>query len=155
MSTDLVLVIGAERADCPEAVALVAELDATLEPLYPPESQHGLDINALLAPHITFLVARQDGQAVGCGGLKQFADYGEISRLYVRPSARGHGVASEILHALEACALAKGIGVMRLEVGNRQPEALELYRSAGYAVRAPFGDYSAHPNCVFMEKTLA
>jgi hypothetical protein len=35
-------VITAERPDTREAMELIAELDAYLAPLYPPESRHGL-----------------------------------------------------------------------------------------------------------------
>jgi len=48
-----------------------------------------------------------------------------------------------------------GLRLMRLETGIHQPEALALYRRAGYAERAPFGEYVADPLSVYMEKTLA
>jgi len=142
------------RPDEDEAALLIAELDAFLQPIYPPESQHGLGIEALCAPHITFFLARHGRDAVGCGGLKRFDDYGELSRFYVRPQARGQGIARAILERVEGLARECGLGVMRLESGNRQPEALALYHSAGYRTRGPFGSYASHPNCIFMEKML-
>ena len=44
---------------------------------------------------------------------------------------------------------------MRLETGIRQPEAIGLYRSAGYAEIGPFGAYRPDPLSLFMEKRLA
>ena len=43
---------------------------------------------------------------------------------------------------------------VRLETGIYQPEALGLYRSAGYVEREAFGDYVPDPLSVFMEKRL-
>jgi hypothetical protein len=40
---------------------------------------------------------------------------------------------------------------LRLETGISQPEALTLYRAAGYAERGPFGHYTADPLSLFME----
>jgi len=41
-----------------------------------------------------------------------------------------------------------------LGTGIRQPEALALYRSAGFREIEPFGDYLPDPLSLFMEKTL-
>ena len=41
--------VAVETVDQPEALALVAELDAHLEPLYPPESRYGLTVDGLRA----------------------------------------------------------------------------------------------------------
>jgi putative acetyltransferase len=37
----------------------------------------------------------------------------------------------------------------------KQPEAIALYRSAGYKEIPPFGDYRLDPLSIFMEKRLA
>jgi putative acetyltransferase len=47
-----------------------------------------------------------------------------------------------------------GIRLVRLETGNFQAEALQLYQSAGYVRRGPFGEYEIDPLSVFMEKQL-
>lgn len=142
------------RPEDRDAEALIAELDAYLDPLYPPESQHGLDVASLGAAHITFFIARYKGRPVGCGGLKQFNNYGELSRLYVRPQSRGLGIAQAILERVEKLARDAGLKLVLLETGNLQPEALAFYHSAGYRKRSPFGTYRPHPNCIFMEKVL-
>jgi putative acetyltransferase len=43
---------------------------------------------------------------------------------------------------------------LRLETGIHQPEALGLYRAAGFVERGPFGPYRPDPLSVFMEKPL-
>ena len=47
-----------------------------------------------------------------------------------------------------------GMTALRLETGTQQPEALALYRSAGFTEIGPFGDYRADPLSLFMEKRL-
>ena len=82
-------------------------------------------------------------------------DYAEVKRVYVPPRARGLGLARAMMARLEAEALAEGRGILRLETGIHQPEALGLYEALGYARRGPFGDYGPDPLSVFMEKPLA
>ena len=85
-----------EHSDSPDATALIGELDAHLEPLYPRESRHGFSVQKLIADSVAFFVVRDDGAAVGCGGIKLFGtEYGEIKRMYVRPAFRGRGPRQE------------------------------------------------------------
>jgi putative acetyltransferase len=139
----------------PDVRRLVDALDAEMTLLYPPESTHLMDIEALCSPAVRFLVARLDGDAVGCGALRHdAAGYGEVKRMYVRPGARGRHVGRVILERIEREARAAGLAYLRLEAGHRQPVALGLYRSAGFRERGPFGDYPADPLSVFLEKDL-
>ena len=50
--------INVETPDQPEVHALLAASDAYMASLYPAESNHMVDVNTLLQPHVTFLVAR-------------------------------------------------------------------------------------------------
>jgi hypothetical protein len=47
-----------ERPDTPDARALIAELDAHLEPIYARESRHGYSVEKLLAEGVAFVVIR-------------------------------------------------------------------------------------------------
>ncbi len=133
---------------------LIAEADAYAESLYPPESNHLVSPENLVAEGVRFFVARADGVAVGCAALRRNATAGELKRMFVLERARGMGVGRAILKAVEAAGRADGVAVLRLETGTRNTEALGLYRRAGYAERGPFGAYSADPVSVFMEKQL-
>ena len=75
--------------------------------------------------------------------------------MFVDPDARGTGVAAGLMGQLEAEAIAQRLGIIRLETGNLLEAAHALYRRHGFAVRGPFGSYSAHPHSVFMEKRLS
>jgi putative acetyltransferase len=145
-----------ERPDQPEVVKLIDALDEYQKPLYPAESHHGIDMEALLRPEVSFAVARaDDGAAIGCGAVVVEGDGAELKRMYVLPSARGAGVAQAILALLESVARQEGAHVVRLETGYLQHEALRFYERAGYSRRGPFGSYGPDPNSVFMERRLA
>ena len=137
--------------------ALVAQSDAYLQALYPPESNHAEPLSVLVGDDAAFFVGWLDGKPVACGGLKfVFGDvaYGEIKRVFVDPAERGKRLAVTIMEHLEAVVTARGMRWVRLEAGPKQPEALGLYAKLGYVERGPFGDYQPDPLSVFMEKSL-
>lgn len=139
----------------PEARELIAELDSYLGALYPPERNYLLDVESLCSPGITFLLARCDGAAAGCGAVRRIdATSAEIKRMFVRPRFRGLGVGSAILAALEEHAHSQGARTLLLETGTEQPEALTLYAHRGYRRRANYGEYRDEPSSVFMEKLI-
>ena len=144
-----------ESPNQPEIIALMADLDAYLLGLYPPESVYSLDIASLMQPHIRFAVARNSaGAAAGCGAVLLTPEYAELKRIFVHPSARGAGAAKRLLDKLEQEARTAGCPLMVLETGPDQPEALGLYERHGFARRGPYGDYGDDPLSVFMEKRL-
>jgi putative acetyltransferase len=133
---------------------LVAKLDAYLSSLYPPSSNHFLDLEQLSQPEVRLFVARRDGVALACGALRVAEGYGEVKRMYVEPKARGTGLGRAMLAAIEAQAALEGMTVLKLETGIHQAEALALYRSAGYRDCPPFGEYREDPLSLFLEKKL-
>jgi putative acetyltransferase len=142
-----------ESPDQADVRLLIDELDAYLYAIYPAESVYALDIAALLSPNVLFAVARDSaGAALACGAVVVTPAWGEIKRVYVRPSARGQGLAQRLMGALEAKAVEHGCQIFMLETGPAQPEALLLYQRLGYRRRAAYGDYSEDPLSVFMEK---
>jgi putative acetyltransferase len=148
--------IAEEDPGTPEARALLDAGAAYAASLYPAESNHILDVEALRRPNVAFLMSRIDGRAVGCGAVvDHHAEYGEVKRLYVAPEARGRGVGARLLEMLEATARHRGLSLMRLETGTKQPEALALYRRMGYREIPSFGEYQPDPLSIFMEKRLA
>lgn len=142
-----------------DVLSLLDELDAYQKPLSPPESFHGVDIEALCAPAMSFLVLRDaTGQAQGCGGVWigeiDGRRAGELKRLYVRPALRGQGAAKRLVSELERIARAQGAIYLYLETGVRQHEAVGLYQRLGYQHGPPFGDYQPDPHSAFMRKSL-
>lgn len=145
-----------EQPDSAVARALIAELDAVLNPHYPPESRHGYSVEKLILQGVAFFVVYLDEQAVGCGGVQIFGDeYAELKRMYVRPGFRGRGVGKQLLAHLEAYAAERGIRVLRLETGVAQTEAIGLYEGFGFRRIPPFGPYLEDPLSICMEKKLS
>lgn len=149
------LEVHAEPPGQPEVIALLEASDAAALALYPPESNHLLDLSSLEQPGVRFFVARRGGVAVGCGAVV-LADDGtaEIKRMFVADEARGSGAAQAILAALEQCARAEGVVALRLETGVESHAALRLYGRQGFVRRRAFGEYWDDPLSVFMEKAL-
>ena len=107
-------------------------------------------------PHGTFVVAYdQDGEAVGCGGIRPLDDDGaaELKRMYIAPSARGSGHGARLLTALEGEARRLGYARLRLDTAAELHEAQALYRRSGYA---DIPDYNGNSAAAYwMEKDLA
>lgn len=147
--------VALETPNQPEVVALIAELDAYQDTLYPAEARYALDLASLSKPNVLFAVARSaQGVAVGCGAVVLGEAYGEVKRMYVRPEARGQGLAKQVLQALESAAGAKGCRKLLLETGPYQREALAFYAGQGFVACGAFGAYPEHPLSVFLGKDL-
>ncbi|HEX6105951.1 MAG TPA: helix-turn-helix domain-containing GNAT family N-acetyltransferase [Gemmatimonadales bacterium] len=129
------------------------ELAARFEAGFDPALGLPLTDEQLTPPRGLFVIARLDGEAVGCGALKLTGGgYAEIKRMWVAESARGLGIARRILARLEELALERRARVVRLDTNRALPEAHALYRSSGYREVPPFNDDPyAH---LWFEKTL-
>jgi putative acetyltransferase len=103
-----------------------------------------------------FVVARdREGRALGCGGLRPMEPgAAEIKRMFVRPEARGQGVARVLLERLEVEARDRGIRLLRLETGTLQPDAQSFYEAAGYQPIPCFGEYAGAPLSRCYERRL-
>jgi putative acetyltransferase len=151
------ITIAPEPFDSADARRLVEALDAHLASRYPPEQRFGPNLKpAQIAPGLgTFVVARADGGAVGCGAVRLLDQTTvEVKRMYVDPEMRGRGVAKAILAHLEAAGRELGARRAVLETGIHQDEAIGLYRRAGYTEVACWGEYSTSPTSVCYEKAL-
>jgi len=150
-----------EKPDSPtdEVRALIAALEAELSPHYAPHQRHGLQLAAIFQPHIHFFVARRAGEALGCAGVALASDFAEVKRMYVRPEARGQGIADALMDRLAQVAREAGLAVLKLETGDRQQAAIRFYARVGFRDCGDFEPYSSMPpeniaTSVFMEKIL-
>jgi len=143
------------RPDDPPVKALIDALDAFQIGLYGRAYCHLASIDELSAEHVEMLGAWDGEQLLGIGAVMHLPGYAEIKRMITTPEARGRGVGSAILAALEDLAAARNTTIVRLETGAEHHAAQAMYRKAGYAIRGPYGAYSANHVSVFMEKTLA
>lgn len=149
---------GREPFDGPDVRALTDAQQAEMRGLYEGEADIGprRDAAMFVEPDGVFLVIRDgDGAAVACGGVARFDDErGELKRMYVVPEQRGRGLGRRLLVELEAEARRLGYVALVLETGDRQPEALGLYLSAGYARIPCYPPYDSRALSLCFEKRL-
>ncbi len=104
-----------------------------------------------------FLVAWLAGEPVGCGGWRAYRGsphVAEIKRMYTVPAVRGRGVGMAILAAVEDSARRLGRTRIVLGTGDRQPEAVNLYKRAGYRPVPLFGPYREHDSSLCFARDL-
>ena len=105
---------------------LVAELNAHLLKLSPPEHCYHLTVEQMAAPGVTVWVARDGGEAIGCGALKRHSKrIAEVKRMFTRESHRGQGIGRRLLGEILNAAIGEGIEELVLETGDR-PEGSTL-----------------------------
>ncbi len=149
------LVIRRHAYDDPVAQAMVAQAQADLAARYGGPDETPVDPAEFLPPHGAFLVAYLDGEPVGCGGWRRYEEgTAELKRMFTTAAARRKGVARRVLAAVEESARAHGMRRMILECGERQPEAIALYRSAGYEPIPHYGFYKCAPEVVSLGRDL-
>lgn len=122
---------------------------------YPDEYRRKLDPEALAAPGIHVLVARNGPLAVGCRALIERGDgTAELKRMIVDARARNQGVGTALIWAVEATAVRLGLHRILMEVGVRNTDGQALCRWAGVTERGPFAPYETSPISLFFEKPL-
>src|SRR4051794_14445276 len=99
----------ARAADHPDALALIAELDAELNQSTPKEHMFGLHEGEAADPRLRFFVVDLEGEIVGCGALRELEPgVAELKRMYIRRAFRGRGLGRALLESLEREAAATG-----------------------------------------------
>jgi GNAT superfamily N-acetyltransferase len=145
-----------EAADSPVSVELQRAYFADIARRYPgwsPDLIPSADPAEVAPPSGAWIVAYLGELPVGCGGVKRLDDEAvELKRIYVADAARGLGLGRRLLEELEAQAAALGYACVRLDTGDLQPEALGLFRAAGYT---EIPDYNGNTWATYwMEKRL-
>jgi GNAT superfamily N-acetyltransferase len=122
--------------DGPSWVVARAEAELVQRYGHLDETEQGLTAATFEPPLGVFLVARsEDGpHPVGGVGLRRIGPpgIGEVKRLWVDPAWRGHCLGRRLMEGLEDAARELGLTALQLDTGDRQPEAVALYDSAGW-----------------------
>jgi putative acetyltransferase len=123
----------------------------------PPEACHVLPIDGLRDPALTFWSARDNGQLVGVGALKELEPrHGEVKSMRTAPEHLGRGVGSLILAYIVEEARRRGYERLSLETGSTAEfaAALRLYERDGFKPCGPFGGYPESPFTKFYTMEL-
>ena len=147
--------IRAARFDEPEVQKLVTDALAELSRRYGGSGDDTpISLTDFDPPAGRFFVAAADGDLVACAGWRRHDDDAELKRMYTSPAVRGRGVARRILAAIEESAREAGCKRVILETGDRQPEAIALYTSAGYRRIEDFGYYKGEEGVLSFARDL-
>jgi putative acetyltransferase len=133
---------------------LVRELDADLKIRDGGEHSFFAQFNKLdLIKHV--VVAYDAMTPVGCGAIKKYdGNTMEIKRMFVPSARRGNGIASLVLQELEKWSSELGFEKCILETGQKQPEAIALYKKNHYMVIPNYGQYANVASSVCFEKKV-
>ena len=100
-------------------------------------------------------LAYKGEEAIGCVVLRKLGSIplaAECKRLYVRPAARGDGIADKLMEALESFARGRGLRWIYLDSHDGLKAAIALYRKRGYIFCKRYND---NPQAtVFLRKNL-
>jgi GNAT superfamily N-acetyltransferase len=143
------------EASSREAQLLMAELDDEIVQRYPGNSPHGIDAQEFrkACGYFALMLDPATNDAIGCAAFRPVTEQcAEIKRMYVRLAHRGRGNSKLLLSHVEAVARQRGFRIFVLETGDAQPEAIRLYRSAGYFEIPRFGDYATDPRSICFAK---
>ncbi len=135
-------------------IRLVKDLDAYLAVSDGEEHSFYSQFNKIdLIRHV--VVAYHNNFAISCGAIKQYdPKIMEIKRMFTTSDYRGQGTAGLILVELENWAEEMGFEKCILETGNRQSEAIGLYKKSGYGIIPNYGQYAGIENSVCFMKEL-
>lgn len=139
--------------DTPEFGALIDTHAELMLSLSPPGSCHFLPMDGLRDPAVTVWEMRDGDELVGCGGLKELSGtHGEIKSMHTLAAKRGAGLGRKMLDHVLKEANARGYQRLSLETGSMDGflPSRTLYKSCGFEICPPFGDYVEDPNSVFM-----
>jgi putative acetyltransferase len=153
----MALIFHAGDLDSADVQTLLDFHFAQMRETSPPDACHVLPIEGLRDPAVTLWSARDDGELLGVGALKELApDRGEIKSMRTAPSALGRGVGRNILHHIVAEARSRGYRRLSLETGSTESfaAALRLYESEGFVPCGPFGEYQDTPFTRFFTREL-
>lgn len=129
------------------------ELASRFETGYDVTRARDPDAADMIRPRGVFLLAVSDGRPLGCVAVKGAERAtAEIKRLWVAPPARGLGLGRRLMAAAEEAARSLSIETLRLDTNSALPEALRLYRGAGWREIERYND-DPYPD-LFFEKRL-
>jgi len=106
------------------------------------------------APQGALFLARVDGLAAGCIGVRPFSGaVGEVKRLYVRPDFRGRGFARALISLAITSAKEIGYRALVLDTLDSMHPAISLYESFGFQRTAPYWQ-NPFPNVLYFRLSL-
>lgn len=103
-----------------------------------------------------FLVAEEEGRAVGYAGLHVILDEGYIANVAVDAAYRRRGIAKQLMQVYIDFARANRLAFLTLEVRPSNTAAILLYGQLGFRSSGRRKNYYEHPkeDCIIMTRTF-
>jgi GNAT superfamily N-acetyltransferase len=102
----------------------------------------------------TVLLEDDAGDALAHLAVRRLGERLEVKRVFVAPDARGRGLSRVLMAEAEQIAREHRAASLVLQTGDRQPDAVSLYRSIGYRAVDVFPPYDIISNSLCFEKAL-
>lgn len=139
--------------DDPRAVGLRRAMGEEMAALYG-RPRHAVGAEEINPDSVLVCLLALDGdEPVGTASLRRLRDLVEVKRMYIAPAARGSGLASRLLAAVEERA-ARVTSRLVLHTGERQRAAIALYEGSGYRPIPIFPPYDRVPESRCYAKEL-
>ncbi|MGB0429419.1 MAG: GNAT family N-acetyltransferase [Bacteroidia bacterium] len=101
------------------------------------------------------VVFYQNQEPICCGAFKIIdSNTVEIKRMFTKLDYRSKGFGQTVLNELEIWAAEIGCKFCILETGKKQPDAIALYKKAGYEIITNYGQYIGITNSVCFKKQV-
>lgn len=136
---------------------LCGELDKYLNNIIGEEKQKNQynRYNTLEDIHDVILI-EDKSDIVACGGFKRYDEFtAEVKRVYVKETARRHGLGKAVMDEIEKVALKKGYKNLILETGKALKGAEKMYIKLGFEVINNFGPYIDNEESICMKKIIS
>ena len=149
-------IVVCDQAD-PRLVGLLQIHKAFAEANTPTGSGHAIDAGEALPSSLEYVLAVEDGHALGCCGLLELTQgHGELKSLHVLESARGRGLGETLVKTILERAKVRGFERVSLETGRSEGFAASrrLYERVGFEPSEPFGAYKHDPFSYCMTSML-
>lgn len=145
--------ISKENINSKEAIELINELSHELSKITGDSGRGSFMNSDIDNPRSMFIIAREDGKAVGCGAFREISsEIAEIKRMYSRKKSSGIG--DKMLQYLEEQAKEFGYKKIVLETRKCNENAVKFYLNNGYQTISNYGKYEYMTEAICFEKML-
>jgi ribosomal-protein-alanine N-acetyltransferase len=115
--------------------------------VYPRPWSPSLFLSELAQRHSrTYLVARYEGDVIGYAGMMFMAGEAHVTNIAVDPDFHGRKIGTRLLYAIITEAVARGSGILSLEVRVTNHKAQEMYEKFGFSVTGTRKGYYIETN---------
>lgn len=108
-------------------------------------------------PYAYYICAKENGELLGCCGVRNMAGEGEITNVVIKKERRGEGIGELMLRYLLDTAAQKGMNAFTLEVRKSNYKAISLYEKLGFeceGVRKNFYEKPVEDGLIYWKRGI-